>query len=214
MSKKTNIIGKKFGKLIPIKEYGTIEKQLTYECICECGNKKVIKGNSLKSGNTKTCGCSIKVDLTGYENDECKVLDRADKLTYWNTLCKGCGKIHTQNSREIRKNSKNRDCKFYKPHNWSGLERTDMIMRREYGITLNEYHSIIKEQGGGCYICGRKKEPDGRRLSIDHDHDTNKVRGVLCYSCNKGLGLFYDNINSLEKAILYLKNPPYQNINN
>ena len=92
------------------------------------------------------------------------------------------------------------------------MKKEDLIIRRQYGITLSEYHNLIKEQGGGCYICGRKKESDGRRLSVDHNHITNKVRGVLCYSCNKGLGLFYDNIHRLERAIMYLENPPYSNV--
>jgi hypothetical protein len=40
---------------------------------------------------------------------------------------------------------------------------------------------------------------------VDHDHETNKIRGLLCSRCNTGLGLFFDNISNLENAILYLK---------
>ncbi len=154
-----------------------------------------------------------KIDLSHIENQFVKVLSPHKTSYKWEVKCKKCGKVHLQSAREIKKGAEPRSCNYFKPHNWFGLEKKDLIMRREYGITLNEYYNLIKQQGGGCYICGRKEEPDGRRLSIDHDHKTNEVRGILCYSCNKGLGLFYDNIHSLEKAVLYLNNPPFQTAN-
>jgi hypothetical protein len=151
-----------------------------------------------------------KIDLSHIENEFVKVLNPHKTSYKWEVQCKKCNQVHLQSPREIQNGAKPRSCNYFKPHNWSGLEKKDVIMRREYGITLNEYQNLITQQGGGCYICGRTKEPDGRRLSIDHDHNTNKVRGVLCYSCNKGLGLFYDDTHRLEKAIMYLENPPYK----
>jgi hypothetical protein len=64
-------------------------------------------------------------------------------------------------------------------------------------------YGITKEQLGQdcCQICGGYQ-----RLSIDHDHNTGKVRGLLCSPCNIGLGGFKDNPHSLTKAIEYLKN--------
>jgi hypothetical protein len=154
-----------------------------------------------------------KVDLSLFENEFVTVLQPHKNSYKWEVKCKQCKKIHLQTPREIQNGAKPRTCDNFKPHNWSGLEKQDLIMRRDYGITLNEYHDIIKEQGGGCYICGKKLESGGKRLAIDHDHITKKVRGVLCFSCNKGLGLFYDNIHNLEKAVMYLKDPPYAKIN-
>jgi len=55
---------------------------------------------------------------------------------------------------------------------------------------------------GSCFICGLDK--DRRNLCIDHCHTTGKIRGLLCDSCNVGLGRFKDNTNLLEKAIKYL----------
>lgn len=52
-----------------------------------------------------------------------------------------------------------------------------------YKITVEDYDRLLKEQGGGCAICGYK--PTGRRLSVDHNHKTGKVRGLLCMLCNK-----------------------------
>lgn len=64
-------------------------------------------------------------------------------------------------------------------------------------------------RSGVCKICGEpektKKQGTLRRLSIDHDHRTGKVRGLLCYYCNLGLGKFKDNPELLMKAYLYYK---------
>lgn len=78
---------------------------------------------------------------------------------------------------------------------------------REFGITLENYDEILARQGGGCGICGAKSNnnKNQKRLPIDHNHNTNEVRGILCHSCNLMLGLIKDNIETLEKAVLYLK---------
>jgi Recombination endonuclease VII len=62
-----------------------------------------------------------------------------------------------------------------------------------YGITGEEYARMYEEQKGLCGICFKpetqtKKDGTVYRLSVDHNHTTNKVRGLLCFSCNKKLG--------------------------
>jgi len=61
-------------------------------------------------------------------------------------------------------------------------DRNEYLIRR-YGITSTEYEKILTSQGGTCAICGRN--PRTRRLAVDHDHRTGKVRGLLCWTCNK-----------------------------
>jgi len=60
-------------------------------------------------------------------------------------------------------------------------------LRRKYGIDIADYERMMDEQGGVCAICGEpcRVKP---RLSVDHCHDTNKVRGLLCDDCNNGIG--------------------------
>jgi hypothetical protein len=65
---------------------------------------------------------------------------------------------------------------------------------------------MLQEQDYKCAICGNEDEVEGRRLAIDHCHDTGHVRGLLCGKCNRGLGLFYDDEELLQNAIKYLKN--------
>jgi hypothetical protein len=148
-------------------------------------------------------------DFSEYENENCKVIEEI-RPGKWKVQCKKCNKTHEINSKSIRENRNIRECEQYKPHNWSGLDRWDAIIRRQYGITLEEYYKLKEFQNGGCAICGRQEEPDGRKLSIDHDHTTGIVRGILCYSCNRALGLFYDIPERLEKAAKYLRDNPYQ----
>lgn len=74
---------------------------------------------------------------------------------------------------------------------------------KERGITVEEYNMMFEAQQGVCKICGRP-DPLGR-LAIDHDHTTNKVRGLLCRACNLALGNFGDSVERLERAIAYLK---------
>ncbi len=79
-------------------------------------------------------------------------------------------------------------------------------LKSKYGISLEDYEAMVAEQGGGCAIC--KQGPRGKRYSslvVDHCHDTGIVRGLLCDHCNRGLGLFGDNPETLEAAALYLR---------
>ena len=78
--------------------------------------------------------------------------------------------------------------------------------KTQYGITLDDYHSMLERQDNGCGIC-KEKTPGGRTqfFAVDHCHTTGKVRGLLCTKCNRGLGLFNDNTGKLLSAINYLK---------
>lgn len=74
---------------------------------------------------------------------------------------------------------------------------------RKYGITIEQRDEILKKQGGICPICGTDN-PGTRDWHIDHCHKTGRVRGVLCNTCNTGLGMFADAPEKLQSAVLYL----------
>lgn len=71
-----------------------------------------------------------------------------------------------------------------------------------YGLTLAERDRMKLEQEGSCAICLQEK-----KLVIDHDHDTNQVRRLLCRYCNSGLGYFDENTGLMLSAVRYLKRP-------
>jgi len=74
-------------------------------------------------------------------------------------------------------------------------------LKRFYKMTLEDYNKMFSEQGGICAICKIKKEG---RLYVDHCHNTQAVRGLLCRECNLGIGFLKDNVDFLKSAIEYL----------
>src|SRR5258706_3727413 len=64
-------------------------------------------------------------------------------------------------------------------------------IKRIYGISISEYNDMFIMQASGCAICGRENV-GGKRLSVDHCHETGRIRGLLCGKCNPGIGLFQD----------------------
>jgi hypothetical protein len=80
---------------------------------------------------------------------------------------------------------------------------TNYCLVRKYGITLEEYNLLVAKQNGLCGMCQKPK--DRRRFCVDHDHQTGKIRGLLCDRCNTGIGLIGDSHNSIKRALLYLE---------
>jgi hypothetical protein len=83
------------------------------------------------------------------------------------------------------------------------ISQQNTDFRRHYGISLEYYNSMLAEQGGRCAICG--SQAGKRRLSVDHDHTTNEIRGLLCTDCNFGLGILVDSIEHINIIISYLE---------
>ena len=79
-------------------------------------------------------------------------------------------------------------------------------VKRQYGLSREQHDAMIDSQGNCCAICGRPQRPSSRNrwLCVDHDHVTNKVRGLLCDGCNFALGAF-DTVELLESAQRYLE---------
>lgn len=96
--------------------------------------------------------------------------------------------------------------------------RVDWYLRQSlkpHGLTVTEYRTLEAAQGGVCAICGRPESSAGptrrdgtparrKRLAVDHNHDTEQRRGLLCDRCNRGLGLFGDDVDRLLAAAGYL----------
>ena len=94
----------------------------------------------------------------------------------------------TEKGRQVSRESARR-------HRASGKYK-DNVLRREYGITLDDYNERVEEQRGLCLLCGKPEtlvdKPTGKikSLHVDHDHETGKVRGLLCGRCNRVLGIY------------------------
>lgn len=94
------------------------------------------------------------------------------------------------------------------PHNL--VRHRDVWLRRKFRITLEEFLAIKAAQGGVCAVC---KNPERRKivgnevaeLCVDHCHDTGEIRGLLCSTCNSGIGHLGDTEEALERALEYLR---------
>lgn len=82
----------------------------------------------------------------------------------------------------------------------------DYSLRKQYGISLLEYNLLLKRQNGVCAICLRPERSDRyKHFSVDHDHVTGKVRGLLCSGCNRAIGIMGDDAVRLRRASEYLE---------
>jgi hypothetical protein len=80
------------------------------------------------------------------------------------------------------------------------MKRRDWLLKRQYGISLEEYDRMVEEQDGCCNICNRRVD----KLVVDHDHVTGKVRALLCNKCNLLIGFAKDNPKVILQATAYL----------
>lgn len=114
--------------------------------------------------------------------------------------CKQCQaayfkKYKEQNQPRLRSKWREASKKYYTPTN----SRKRLLAK--YGLTQERYNELYELQDGRCAICDR-----AITLVIDHCHETLEVRGLLCNSCNLGIGYFEDNITRMSLAIKYLNN--------
>ena len=113
--------------------------------------------------------------------------DKKDCMFGKDTICKECESTRKKADVERRGGSRK------------------LNLMKNYGMTIEEYDKMLKEQSGMCKICKTDKPKHRGRFVVDHDHKTGKVRGLLCDGCNKGLGHFRDNIVFMNEAIKYIK---------
>jgi hypothetical protein len=83
---------------------------------------------------------------------------------------------------------------------WVAGGRFDYDLQRRYGITAKQYREMFEAQHGTCAICRQD-----RKLHVDHDHETNVVRGLLCMPCNTAIGHLNHDQELLLKAVSYLQ---------
>lgn len=82
--------------------------------------------------------------------------------------------------------------------------RYRQYLKRVYDLDIEDYFQMLEDQDHLCAIC-RQPDPVKNKLSVDHDHDTGKVRGLLCFPCNTGIGKLGDSYERVQAAADYLK---------
>jgi hypothetical protein len=102
-----------------------------------------------------------------------------------------------------------KDCCCADTRKWSADNKEMMReynLRRDYGITIDQYNELLAEQGGACAICLTKEHNGvGKFFHVDHCHETKVIRGLLCGRCNVMIGMAHDNADRLMAAANYLQ---------
>lgn len=132
--------------------------------------------------------------------------------------CTKCGRAKPTTNTYWYKDGKRKDglfplCKECKiKYDQERYERTKDVAKQrmrtnrlaQFGLTPEQYEEMLEAQSGGCAICGTPEGYAGKRLAVDHDHQTGEVRGLLCDRCNLVLGKMEDNPELLQQAATYL----------
>jgi Autographiviridae endonuclease VII len=198
-----NMQGQIFGRLTATEQHNQ-----NWLCRCSCGNSKIVSGRNLRLGKTRSCGCLQKeiaaniLRSIGHRNQKdpdrfkkaracycCETVKEPHEFLSGRNLCKICG----------RKN--NQAWRVSHPKNLYRVNRKKRL--KEKGLTEDGFNRMLKSQKGLCAIC-LNHPPSDTHLFVDHDHETGRVRGLLCQKCNTLLGMASDNSTVLMRAIQYL----------
>lgn len=162
----------------------------------DCGNQVCERWRDFK----------LFVEDVGDSRPEDYQFVRIDKLHPYSSENTRWQKIVRVNSPGLRK-VRNSRMKLMRENNPDYFR--NLSLRRRYGITLEEYQSILERQGGVCAICGEKESRMIRgkvtHLHVDHNHQMGTVRGLLCHGCNAAVGLLKEDLDIFRSAIKYLK---------
>jgi Recombination endonuclease VII len=185
-----NLENKIFGQLRVLKRDTTKGNGPYWICECDCGNISSVRTYSLINGHSKSCGCLRKLTraLSEEEKHKRQTQPRA---------CKNCNQVLLPEQfphifcHVCRQCEANRKCKYE-------------YRKKKYGLSEEQFLSLCAKHNQRCAICN-VPFTNSRHRHIDHNHKTNKVRGILCRSCNHMLGNAHDDPQILKKAAAYLQ---------
>lgn len=97
-------------------------------------------------------------------------------------------------------------CKRWRDKNKAKVSEMNRAysLRRFYKMTVEQFEQLLASQGNRCAIC-ETTDPGPKNFHVDHDHKTDRIRGILCNNCNRGIGYLKDSAEVLQKAVEYLK---------
>jgi hypothetical protein len=182
--------------------------------------------NIVLNGCTKTCPCcgvdlptenfgklALSKDGLRSECKECRnnkeslaSAKNVDRVNRWRN--KNPEKLKEQRDTWNRSSGRKEAQKAYADRNKK--RSREKHIRNKYGLTMEQYDVILLSQQGVCAICGEPETAldsggNVRNLAIDHNHETGKIRGLLCNRCNYVLGFSKDSVDILNSMIKYLE---------
>lgn len=123
-------------------------------------------------------------------------------------LCRSCRNTSARKWREKNREKSRKSVREWHAKNSHKLQRLRRLSRLKtaYGLSGEAYEALLTGQAFGCAICGSQQGcSKGRKLFVDHNHETKKIRGLLCSKCNFLIGIAGDKPEILSKAISYIE---------
>lgn len=111
--------------------------------------------------------------------------------------CKECS------YKQINREKHNENARNWRKKNPDKVKNSNLKI--SYGINLEQYNQMFNQQNGKCAICNRHQIEFKMGLAVDHEHETGKIRELLCSPCNQAIGLLQENTEIIQKVIDYLK---------
>ena len=162
--------------------------------------------------DTKVCSkCGTEQEIVLFNRDR-------SKSSGYRSWCKTCDNINSRiqynKDPQLRRDQRK---EYYYENREDEIQRrgefrkNNVDMHRShkykqlYGITLERFEEMRTSQKCSCAICGKHESQNkNKKLFVDHNHNTGKVRELLCHGCNTGIGLLQDDVDLLQKAMDYL----------
>lgn len=133
----------------------------------------------------KCCSCKVIKSLTDYYKNKSRK-DNSD------TICKDC------------RNEVTKITTLNKPDEMKARALKSRL-KNDFGLTPEAFNKMLQAQNNKCASCGKTTEENGKRLCVDHDHKSGKVRGLLCDNCNVALGHLKDNLYNAKCLVNYIE---------
>lgn len=196
--KYADISGQRFGRLVATVRVGPCQNGGSmWLCQCDCGAECEVALSNLhrKKGGTQSCGC-LRKEINAPRPDRLQRRIDSSKRCYekrkFGGYCVKCGKLAPLKSGTIWCDG------CADKHRWQ-------TRKRLMGITQELFWQVFESQNGCCAICLDLLPVEEHNIHVDHDHKTGHYRGLLCGSCNWGLGQFRDNPDTCARAADYLR---------
>jgi len=186
---------KEFKPLTEFHKHKNAPDGLRYSCK-QCGNVRLAEYRKKNAKKYKEMIKKWRKKNKSKLKEQSQTPHRKEYMKKWRQKPENKKKA-AKRLREYRENN---------PEKRALIQRKSML-KNTYGVTLDWYDSKLEEQKGRCAICGvdNPQRENTKHFSIDHNHSTGKVRGLLCVRCNTFIGYANEHPNVLQSAIKYLK---------
>lgn len=140
------------------------------------------------------------------EKELSEFVQRKDRKNLYRNYCKECDSKRRKDFYKSRVETERSNARslYHKNRSKNLVKMREGHLRRRYGIDKYQYENLLKQQDYKCAVCLEPAENFAKNLHVDHSHETNEIRGLLCPTCNRYFIGSQTTIEKFERAIKYL----------